>query len=719
MALPKFLVRTRNRRLPVKPLDAATEEYRSLIGSWLIRITLLFNWHIPEDAGEEPEIFTDTSFLALTGLPSEPLCRRDSRSPSITQCRKVLLNQLKILEQDQLPQNLPLFTNLGLLAEMLDLSEAEQALLLFAALFDLFPTFRDLFRGHLSRASNQQFLRVLTNLTGIPESRFQSAMGTEGVLAATGLLQIENQVIDLEDKVSLIQGLSGVLLSPHVDADELMQRFIRKAAVPSLTLDNFPHLAADSEALHGYLLSVLDRRTTGVNILLSGKPGVGKTEYAQSLAVTLGTDLYEIAYSGPDGEPVRGEVRLRAYSFCQRLLANTSNAVLLFDEVEDVFPSDFGFLKLLFGGNDSGGRQVGGKAWINRTMEQNRVPAIWICNQTEQIDPAYRRRFDYSVTFPTPPKAVRLSIAAHHLDCFEPPREWLERIAANEELTPGQLERAAKVAGLAAKGDRKRALALVEQTLQRSSTLLEQRRTPSRNRVWTGYRLAWLNTDTDIPRLVAGLKKRPQGTFCFYGAAGTGKSELARQMADELGLPVIVRRASDLLDMYVGGSEKNIAAMFDEARQQQALLVLDEADSFLADRRDARQSWEVTQVNELLTQMEAFDGIFICTTNLMERLDQASLRRFAFKIRFDPLKPEQRWGLFRQELERLGGFRERIDEWESQVKQLERLTPGDFAVANRQCELWGTSPTAGELYEQLRRVCAAKGGGTGKIGFGS
>jgi transitional endoplasmic reticulum ATPase len=95
------------------------------------------------------------------------------------------------------------------------------------------------------------------------------------------------------------------------------------------------------------------------------------------------------------------------------------------------------------------------------------------------------------------------------------------------------------------------------------------------------------------------------------------------------------------LDKYVGESEKNIADMFAVARQQNAVLVLDEADSFLADRRNAQRSWEVTQVNELLTQMEAFDGIFICTTNLMEKLDPASIRRFAFKVRFDPMTPDQ------------------------------------------------------------------------------
>ena len=116
--------------------------------------------------------------------------------------------------------------------------------------------------------------------------------------------------------------------------------------------------------------------------------------------------------------------------------------------------------------------------------------------------------------------------------------------------------------------------------------------------------------------------------------------------------------------------------------------------------------------------MEAFDGIFVCTTNLMDKLDQASLRRFSFKIRFDVLKSEQRWGLFCQELVRLGGNLETAGEWEAQVKRLEKLTPGDFSVANRQFELWGMTPSAGELYEQLRRECEAKGGSMGKIGFG-
>ena len=424
----------------------------------------------------------------------------------------------------------------------------------------------------------------------------------------------------------------------------------------------------------------------------------------------------------------------------------------MFDEIEDVFPSDFGFFSSLFGDKKKSGSNTAGKAWINRTMERNSIPAIWVCNSVDHIDPAYLRRFDYSVQFPIPPQKVRRFIAEHHLGCFQPPQAWIDRIAANEETTPGQLDRAAKVARVASSGDNLRAIELVEQTLDHSASLLGQKRLPARNIIRTTYNLEYLNTDVDIPGIIAGLKQRAHGTFCFHGVAGAGKSELARYtanrhnftfliphpnppplgegvyekrrlcqfavyIADEISKPLIIRRGSDILDKYVGESEKNIADMFAVARQQNAVLVLDEADSFLTDRRNAQRSWEVTQVNELLTQMEAFDGIFICTTNLMEKLDPASIRRFAFKVKFDPMTPDQVWAMFRKELVRFGGDDVIDAAREHQVRGLNSLTPGDFAVAARQFELWGTPATPDKFHDLLCKECEAKGAILRKIGF--
>ena len=156
--------------------------------------------------------------------------------------------------------------------------------------------------------------------------------------------------------------------------------------------------------------------------------------------------------------------------------------------------------------------------------------------------------------------------------------------------------------------------------------------------------------------------------------------------------------------------------MFRQAQQEGALLLLDEADSFLTERQSAKNSWEVTAVNEMLTQMERFDGLFICSTNLMQRLDAASLRRFALKIKFNYLKPEQRWQLFRAQFKRLSSRHEA--DARAALNQLNTLTPGDFATVRRQAALFNVTLTADEWLQRLTQECRNKAGGVKQpIGF--
>lgn len=712
-------------RQPVlKKLNKEMGRYLPLFGTWLIDLALICAWYRPTSTRRWPDLFEDADFCMMTGMdPVEhpfAVDDEDSDESGITaaRCRKVLQRQRVLLGRKKLSTQLPLFRNIDFLGELLDLNDADRVIFTFAAGLKVFPQLESAISPRGEKTSTPSFCKIFARITGLAEHDLLSALSTEGPLVTTGLVKVNRNVCDLEDKVTCMNGLDDVLLLNHVNAVAVMECFLRRVDGPSLTLSDFPHLCRDSELLTGYLSSAIEARTAGVNILVHGKPGVGKNQYVQALANKLKVTLYEVSYSDKDDNPIRGEDRLRAYALCQRFLSRTPNTMLLFDEVEDVFQGGHNFFSMLFVGDDE--RPDGnGKAWINRTMEGNPVPAIWISNRVNQIDKAYLRRFDYSVRFPTPPLTVRVSMAKYHLDRFDPPESWIEQLASNEEITPGQFQKAAKVAGIGSKGDNKLALELVEEVLVRSTSLLGQRRTPTRNVLRTGYSLEWLNTDVPIPSLVEGIRLRSRGTFCFYGGAGTGKSELARYLADQAGKQLLVQRASDILSPYVGVAEQNIAAMFDQARQQDAVLVLDEADSFLADRRGAHRSWEVTQVNELLTQMEAFDGIFICTTNLMEKLDPASLRRFAFKVRFDPLTSDQRWSMFQWELVRLGGAGEEATGLEQQVRGLQGLTPGDFAVASRQFDLWGEVVTAERLYHLLLKECEVKGARVARIGFGS
>ena len=721
MPYPHFLQK-RKIHASKRNLKNVLSDYDPLLGVWLIEMALMLNWHRPPCRDQWSEMFTSENFCALAGLPLpvEYIDLYDPTQQKLTPayCKSILEKNLQELQEMDISPQLPLFNNMNLLSQMLDLSDASQALLMFTAAMAVFSEFKGAISSCAEKTTDQLLCQVMAQITDIPEKDFQEAIGIESLLMTTGLVHIDHSTVDLNNKLNLIDGLADVLLIPHANAKEMTRRFLKRAAPPTLTLDNFPHLSSETATLLSFLKNAVEKKEVGVNILFHGKPGVGKTEYVQSLAAELGLDLFEIAFGNECGDPIKGVGRLRAYNLCQKLLGVSGNTILMFDEIEDVFPSDYGFLSTMSDEDDEKpGNRTAGKAWINRTMERNPIPAIWVCNSIDQIDPAYLRRFDYSVQFPIPPHNVRRFIAEHHLGCFQPPQACIDRIASNEETTPGQLDRAAKVARVACSGDNLRAIELVEQTLDHSAFLLGQKRLPARNILCTAYNIEYLNIDVDISEIIAGLKRHAQGTFCFHGVAGAGKSELARYIADEISKPLIIRRASDILDKYVGESEKNIADMFAAARQQNAVLVLDEADSFLADRRNAQRSWEVTQVNELLTQMEAFDGIFICTTNLMEKMDPASLRRFAFKVKFDPMTPDQIWAMFRRELVRFGGDDVIDASWECKLRGLNSLTPGDFAVAARQFELWGTPATPDKFHDLLCKECEAKGAIPRKIGF--
>ena len=182
-----------------------------------------------------------------------------------------------------------------------------------------------------------------------------------------------------------------------------------------------------------------------------------------------------------------------------------------------------------------------------------------------------------------------------------------------------------------------------------------------------------------------------------------------------MGIALLVKRASDLMSMWVGGNEKNIARAFKQAEQENALLLIDEVDSFLQDRRGAQHSWEVSSVNEMLTQMESFSGVFIASTNLMEGLDQASLRRFDLKVKFDFLKPEQAWELLRRHCGKLAITTPQPQQL-TRLMRLHNLTPGDFAAVVRQNQFRPITSSA-DFVSALEAECAIKEGAKAAIGF--
>jgi len=698
------LLTVRDRQPPVRKGNVRQSEHYDHVELWTLRLLTSFESYL-YDPWEEDR----SRWLELAGLSRQGIDSTDTGKLRTRQARR-----LKEVEAGALKRQGPLFINIGYLANVLALSPVELEILVFAAV----ATRNHYLRGGL-RAMNmgtREFaIQVLSCALRLPESAVRVACQKSATLSVVGLLfNQDGHYLDVEGLLNLEDGLAQHFFSEHDSQEAFMARFFVPAPRGHLTAKDYPHLDRDFRVMTGYLRHAIDCRMPGVNVLNYGPPGTGKTQFARVLADSLGIALYEVGYlEGESGSTWGPAGRLMSYRMCQTFLARARAGMVVVEEMEDVFPTEGTML------GERRERFVGNKAEINNLLEQNPVPSIWISNDVGYLDSAYLRRFDYALELLMPPRSVRRNIVRHHFADLPVPESYLDSLAANEELTPAQVERVAKVArhsGIGARGELTNA---VERLVDNSLSLMGQCRVPPRVVDTVPFGIEFLNVATPIDSLIEGLKQTASCRLCFYGPPGTGKTCLGHHLAKALDRPLMVRRASALLGKFVGETEQNLARMFRAARDDGAVLLLDEADSFLRDRQTARQGWEVTQVNELLTQMEDFEGVLLCATNLMDQLDPAALRRFDFKVRFDYLTSEQRWRLFVRYLDELGysclGARE--SPLRGSVDKLTNLTPGDFAVAARQLRILGVKVSPSMLLAILAEECRGKPESGARIGF--
>ena len=129
------------------------------------------------------------------------------------------------------------------------------------------------------------------------------------------------------------------------------------------------------------------------------------------------------------------------------------------------------------------------------------------------------------------------------------------------------------------------------------------------------------------------------------GPPGTGKTMVAQLLAHELGYDLYRVDLSQVVNKYIGETEKNLAKIFEEAEHSHAVLFFDEADSLFAKRTEVKSSndrYANLEVNYLLQRMETFDGVTLLATNLEQGLDDAFKRRVRFSIAFElPEEPER------------------------------------------------------------------------------
>lgn len=526
-----------------------------------------------------------------------------------------------------------------------------------------------------------KIIKAVSIILDLPSAAVKESLKKGSALSRTGLLTVDaRHRTDLNDMLDFLSNeVAQEAVARVLEPIELLRGRLIPVGPPELSQADYSHINEPVHRLLSYIRHVHQTDLHGVNVLLYGPPGTGKSQLIRTLAKTLDCTLYEVTSEDENGDPVKPIHRLRSYHAGQSFLTQNDHALLVFEEAEDIFPGR-PFDWLFDGKSDN----HGSKAWINRMLEGNKAPTFWISNSVRGVDPAYIRRFDMVIEMPIPPRRQREKIIKKVCRGIVS-KECMGHLADIEELAPAVITRAVSVLRCI-RGE------LPDQTVDASlqdmigSTLKAQghrvRPGIDANRLPTYYDPSFINTETDLKALARGLSVSKSGRICLYGPPGTGKTAFGRWLAGELDMPLVVKRASDLLSPLFGVAEQNMAAAFERAAHDEAVLMIDEVDTFVQDRRNATRSWEISMVNEFLTQLENHPGVFIASTNLMDGLDPATMRRFDVKLKFDYLDSEQAWLLFRRQA-RTYGFSVRSKKLKMQLDKLNRLTPGDFAVAAR------------------------------------
>ena len=545
-------------------------------------------------------------------------------------------------------------------------------------------------------------LEVASIATGVSKRAITSILKPRGKLAGCGLVASDYSEVwwKASDNILTLfhEGAESITLPG------LIERLIGYPVKSELKWQDFDYIGPVAEMLEKILRVAMEKKEPGINILFYGKPGTGKTEFCRVLAEKIGITLYANADMDEDGGEVDRSQRLQSLRMLQTILGHSGNGAVMVDEAEDIFgyETEIGINRKSF----SAASNVKSKVYLNRQLENNPVPIIWVTNNANNMDKSFIRRMTYCLEFTDLPFNVRLGMAQQ--ECKKQgliiEDHFLKKFSDEYNATPAMIANAARAARLTGGGiETFREVVCSQDKLitceKRSESVIEE------------YSLELINTDVDLEKLLQIILRKGKFdvSFCLYGPPGSGKSEFSRWFAEKLGLELMTRRASDLISKYVGESERNIATVFREAASQRRFLVFDEADSFIGSRREALRSWEVTQVNEMLTWMERHPLPFVCSTNLIDRIDEAAFRRFTFKVKFDFMRQNQISIAFRKFFG---------EEAPPEAIAMEFLTPGDFAVVKKKAEYFGVA-TVAELCDLLKQETQIKlkNRGLQKIGF--
>ena len=370
------------------------------------------------------------------------------------------------------------------------------------------------------------------------------------------------------------------------------------------------------------------------------------------------------------------------------------------------------------------------KGIVNKMLDNNINKVVWIVNYTDLLDISTLRRFTYSIKFNKMPKSILKKIAQSKLQNSNISGKILHTLVDlcdNYRITGASIDNMIKaVNSVNCSSQTEEQIVIDVKNILEANSGLVYGSSYAGRKIQKTYDIGALNTSIEPDDIITMIKNAeaysdsaqtdvPAGIrMLFYGLSGTGKTEFARYIANALAKELILKKASDILGKYIGESEQNIKEAFEEAEKQDAILLFDEADSFFTNRFNAENTWERTMVNEFLMQIEAFNGLLICTTNMRSIMDPALQRRFHIMVEFKALSANGIKTLLMKYFRNVSFNADQIEK----LNQWQSVTPGDFNALYGKARFMPQEKITSEyIITELAQMQQEKNGVQKMIGF--
>ena len=361
------------------------------------------------------------------------------------------------------------------------------------------------------------------------------------------------------------------------DKDDFIASIVTKAPDTKLKRHHFEEAFVDDIARYMQIQAVSGE--AGVNILLHGQVGVGKTELARYIANHANCDLFEVLplidddLDELDSSGTSGKARVRQLKLINHLFKASLNSMLVIDECEDLFVSTF--------------HQRVSKEEIHQILGKNPRPCIWITNHIDYIPESALRRFKLVYQLPNLSKKAKLELVHTTFQGLALPTEFKAKLSQQASLSPAVLTNLAEVSKtLKLKSTKAESLCktMVDEYLNATGDKSGQ----AQYQAELDFDLSMVNikgVPATLETLKTSIKHLPNIRVLMHGPAGTGKTSFVHFLVNEYDFELKHVRCSDVLDKYVGGSEQNVARIFEEANDTESIILLDEVDSLLMNRQ--------------------------------------------------------------------------------------------------------------------------------------